>query len=355
MEMAHLPVAAFVRTRQEFKSGRTISDKRAVFSPTHPKLSNDELLDSFDHSVEIEATQMQENSTQPSSPAAARIAARNKRLAMDWSLALASQGIHPVIEHDAQAGWGLLVAHDEYEQAIAIIRLYRRENLRWSFRKPMFKSGPLFDWAALGWVLLTVAFYWLSESHARLREAGTMDVTALNAGQWWRLFTATLLHADIPHLAMNAVFGLLLVGLAMGRYGTGIGLLAAFLAGAGGNVFGWLVYSTGSRSLGASGVVMGALGLVAIQSVAYLKSHPRPVRVAVMGVIGGVMLFSLLGLNPGSDVIAHLGGFASGLVLGAMLWLLPEMTRNPVLNAMAAITFASLVIWTWALALSKSG
>lgn len=294
---------------------------------------------------------MQDTLNQAAAPAGERIPARTKRQAMDWSLVLASQGISPLIEQSDQTGWALIVQQEEYDRAVSIIDLYRRENLRWPWRKPMFKTGPLFDWAAAAWVVLTIVIYWLSESHARLREVGAMDVTEIGNGEWWRLFTATLLHADLPHLATNAVFGLLLLGLAMGRYGTGVGLLAAFLAGAGGNVAGWLVYSTGSRSLGASGVVMGALGLVAVQSFAHLKSHPKPFRFAVAGVIGGVMLFSLLGLNPGSDVIAHLGGFVAGLVLGAVLSLLPELTRNPGLNAIAGIIFATLVVWTWALAM----
>src|ERR1035437_10950698 len=93
---------------------------------------------------------------------------------------------------------------------------------------------------------------------------------ALAHGEWWRLFTATWLHADLAHLAMNMVFGFLFLGLVMGRYGPGVGLLAAYLAGVGGNLAAWLVYGENHRGLGASGVVMGALGLLTIQSVSLL-------------------------------------------------------------------------------------
>jgi len=57
----------------------------------------------------------------------------------------------------------------------------------------------------------------------------------------------------------NAGFGLVLLGLAMGVYGTGVGLLAALLAGAGGNAAAWLI-DPGHRSLGASGMVDGLPG-----------------------------------------------------------------------------------------------
>jgi rhomboid protease GluP len=296
---------------------------------------------------------MQDNLQQSSTAPEARIQARTRRQAMDWSLVLTSQGIHPVIEHDEESGWRLVVPSEEHDRAVGIIRVYRTENRHWLWRRPMFKTGALFDWGAAAWVALTVVFFWLSESHAQLREAGVMDTAAFGHGQWWRVFTATFLHADLGHLATNAAFGLLLLGLAMGRYGTGVGLLAAFLAGAGGNVAGWIVYPEGSHSLGASGVVMGALGLIAVQSFAYVKHHPRPARLIVAGVFGGLMLFVLLGLNPGSDVIAHLGGFVGGLLLGALLSLMPAVIREPVVNLIAGFFFTALVIWTWMLALAK--
>ncbi len=87
-----------------------------------------------------------------------------------------------------------------------------------------------------------------------------MDGAAVAHGQWWRLFTAIWLHADLAHLATNATIGLLLLGLAMGRYGTGAGLLAAYLAGAGGNLVAGLISLQPHRSLGASGMVIGCLG-----------------------------------------------------------------------------------------------
>lgn len=296
---------------------------------------------------------MQDNFNQAAMPADARIRARTRRQAMDWSLVLASQGMQPVIEHNAETGWALVVPAKDYETAVATIRLYRKENLHWPWRKQIFKTGPLFDWASAAWVLLTVVFYWLSESHANLRENGVMDTAAVAGGQWWRLFTATLLHADLAHLATNAAFGFVLLGLAMGRYGTGVGLLAAYLAGVGGNVADWLVYSKGQASLGASGVVMGALGLVAVQSVVYLKRHPNAMKFVFGGIVGGVMLFVLLGLNPGTDVIAHLGGFVAGLGIGALLALAPNVTREPVINLVAGFIFAVVVIWTWVMALAK--
>lgn len=294
---------------------------------------------------------MQLNSQQPNLEPVARIPARTKRQAMDWGLVLASQGIEPMIEQIEDGRWTLVVATEDYDKSVAAIRTYRVENLGLPWRKPIFKTHTIFDWGGVGWVLLTFAFDWLSDRSAALRNAGIMDGKATGDGEWWRLFTAAFLHGDLAHLAANAVFGFILIGLAMGRYGTGVGLLAAFLAGAGGNVLSWLVRGDDFRGLGASGVVMGALGLLAAQSVALLRRNPNALRIALGGVAGGLMLFALLGMTPGTDIMAHFGGFISGLVLGVLLTLTGEWTTRPAVNFLAGFIFTALVIWTWALAL----
>ena len=294
---------------------------------------------------------MHPEAQQPPNDPVARIPARTRRQAMDWSLALTSQGIEPVIEQTEAGGWTLVVAVTDYDAAISIIRQYRIENLRWPWRKPIFKTGTVFDWASLGWLVLMIGMFWLAETRPNLKIVGVMDGAAVAKGEWWRLFTAVWLHGDFGHLAANAVFGCLLLGLAMGRYGTGVGLLAAYVAGVSGNVASWFIHGEGHRSLGASGMVMGALGLVAVQSLGLLKRSTHAWRLAVAGVAAGIMLFVLLGLSPGTDVAAHFGGFVAGLLLGALLVANVEVARNALINLATGFSFAVLVIWTWLLAL----
>jgi len=274
---------------------------------------------------------------------------------MDWSLVLASQGIETVIHHDPDNGWQLHVAAADGERARAAIHQYRVENRRWHWRQPVLRGREVFDSTSVLWVLLTAAFFGFNSSARDFRLVGVMDSAALERGEWWRIFTAEVLHADLMHFATNAVFGLLLLGLAMGRYGTGLGLLAAYLAGAGGNVFSWLLHGEAHRALGASGVVMGALGLLVPQSVASLRGNPRALRLAFGGLAGGVLLFVLLGLSPGTDVAAHLGGFATGVFTGFWLALVPRLEQRRRVNWLAGILLAWLVIWPWLLALQTRG
>jgi membrane associated rhomboid family serine protease len=282
------------------------------------------------------------------SPGTCQIPARTRRQAMDWSLVLASQGIEHFIDRDEAGGWTLTVAEADHEKAQAQIRQYRLENRYWRWRQPVFQPGIIFDWRCSIWVLLNIFIYWRSEARADLRMAGMMDGATLLQGEWWRLFTATWLHADLAHLAENMVFGFLLVGLVMGRYGPGVGLLAAYLAGVGGNLATWSVYGENHRGLGASGVVMGALGLLVVQSVSFFqRRNANAFRIFVSGLFVGILLFVFLGVSPESDVVAHLGGLISGLLLGSLLSVAPRFTHRSWISLAAGVLFAVLVILPW--------
>jgi rhomboid protease GluP len=284
-------------------------------------------------------------------PGSASIPTRSRRQAMDWSLVLLSQGIQSRIEFEEGNGWQLVVPEPDYEPAREAIRLYQLENKGWAWRQELFQHRLLFDWASLAWVLLLVLFFWLSETHAELRTVGRMDSTAVGHGQWWRLFTAVWLHADPAHLGENASIGLVLLGLVMGRFGTGAGLLAAYLAGAGGNGIVCVFAPKPHYSLGASGMVMGALGLLATQSFSWWRDAPEQRKYLLSGVVGGVMLFVLLGLSPDSDVVAHVGGFVSGMVLRGVLAMTPNLAQKPKADVLSGFVFSLLVVWPWWLAL----
>jgi rhomboid protease GluP len=283
--------------------------------------------------------------------ATARITVRSRHQAMDWSLVLISQGIEATIEYSEDgAGWSLLVAAQDYEVARIVLRQYFLENRRQPWRRDVFGAGILFDWGSLAWVFLIGLFYWLS-THGNSKDAGMMDGPAVAHGQWWRLFTAIWLHADPGHLASNATLGLVLLGLAMGRYGTGAGLLAAYLTGVGGNLAAWLLSSAPHHSLGASGMVLGSLGLLAVQSFSLWRQTPHGGKYIISGIVGGAMLFVLFGLTPGTDVLAHAGGFVTGLLLGSLLSLLPGIAQNTKANFLSGLIFALLVVVPWWLAL----
>lgn len=277
----------------------------------------------------------------------ARIAARSRQEAMDWGLVLASQGIEATIEAPGEeTSWGVTVSAGNYRPALQAIRQYRIENRGWPWQLPVMGQAYRFDPSSVVWVVLVVLFYWL-EGRAGLRSAGAMVSGLVGQGQWWRLFTAVWLHDNVGHLAANATLGFALLGLAMGRYGAGVGPLAAYLAGVVGNVGSWLLASGPHSSLGASGMVMGCVGLLAAQSVPLPSRAGLPRRLVLSSLLAGIMLFLLIGLGPGTDVVAHLGGFLAGLLFGAGLARAPGLAARGSANLACGLVFAGLIILPW--------
>jgi rhomboid protease GluP len=284
-----------------------------------------------------------------------RIPVRSRHQAMDWSLVLASQSIEVTIDHSEESGeWSLLLAHGELAKALQVLRQYQLENPRRPWQQAIPHSGLVFDWVSLGWVVLVVFFFQLDIARS-LQPAGLMNSALVSRGEWWRLFTAMWLHADIAHLIANLTIGVILLGLAMGRYGTGTGLLAACLSGAAGNVFAGgfaaLLHSEPHRSLGASGLVMGCLGLLAVQS---FSTSGTPHRGTLKGVLAGILLFTILGLSPGSDLLAHFGGFIGGLAFGGILISAPRFAKSAATDRWSAFLVVVLLVLPWWLALRST-
>lgn len=287
-------------------------------------------------------------------PMLSLIPTRSRQKALDWSLVLLSQGIESTIERaEDGASWALGVRPSDLERAIQVLRQYKVENRAPAWRQPLPWNELIFDWRSLAWFLLLLMIFAGQQSpDSPFTSAGLMDTQAVRSGQWWRLFTAVTLHRDLAHLVSNMTVGLVLLGLAMGSFGSGVGLLGSYLAGAAGNVVGLLLYSGAHRSLGASGMVFGALGLLTGQMSARLRAGLTPRQVAVRGILSGILLLVLFGLNPDSDVIAHLGGFGMGGILGAILARWPQHGAKPIaVNRVAEVLCAALVGVTWWLAL----
>jgi membrane associated rhomboid family serine protease len=267
---------------------------------------------------------------------------------MDWGLVLASQGIQAVIDRSEQ-GWQLIVQEPDYDQAQACIAQYQSENRGWRWKHKLPAPGIFFHWASAGWVAAVVWIYFLSQVRfPGLQRAGLMDNQAVQAGQWWRLFTAITLHENLAHLLANVATGFVLLGLAMGRYGPGVALLASFLAGAAGNCAGLLVYPARSQSLGASGMVMGALGLLSVQSISLWRKF-RPARVFIVrSGAAAVLILVLVGFAEGSDIVAHVGGFLGGAILGlALAWVPPWTLHRRALNMAAGAVLILLLLTAW--------
>jgi len=296
-------------------------------------------------------------------PLLAALTAWSERQAMDWGLALISQGIPAVIDREEvparqcdgapeiasertsehsiegdvgypsnpphpdpspQGGrryrWRLRVEPDALDRARAVVLEYRRENRRFAWHRTAVAARPL-SWnpTVLSWILVLIALHGLLP--LALRSAGWVEVAAIRQqGQWWRLFTATWLHADEAHLASNVGTAFFTMGFAMGRYGPGTTLCLSLLAGAAANIPGVLLRDPSARALGASGVLMAALGLLVGHAVVWWRVSRHASKPVWISLGAGVFLFLSLGVNPVSDVLAHAGGFLLGALAAWFRW-----------------------------------
>ncbi len=277
--------------------------------------------------------------------------ARSQAQALDWSLVLISQGIESVpTRREDDGAWVLEISGMDLPRAQSSIAAYERENKR-PWQREVKWTGLLFDARALLWFAALILFHWfVAGAPTDFKFLGVMDRGLVRHGEWWRLFTAVTLHGDVAHLMANVTTGLVFLGLAMGCYGAGCALLLSFLGGALGNVATFALHDGPFRSLGASGLVMASLGLLAAHSLPFAR-HEKGVVLIGRGVAAGVLLVVLLGFSPKSDVIAHVGGFVSGLLLGIVGLKFREVLARSFFNAASFFACVTLVVLTWVLAL----
>lgn len=276
--------------------------------------------------------------------------ARSQAQALDWSLVLISQGIESTVTQRVEDGaWMLEMGSLDVARAREAIAAYERENVT-GWRREIKWTGLLFDARALFWYAAITLFWFRTLSHEHVKSAGLVVRQAVLHGEWWRLFTAVTLHADIAHLAANVTTGIVLLGLAMGALGAGNALLLSFVGGALGNVLSLALHDDPFRSLGASGMVMASLGLLTAHSLV-LARHEKPALRLGRGVIAGGLILVLLGLSPASDVIAHVGGFIAGMALGLIALRFRTRLLQRAVNLASAALCLALVLVTWWLAL----
>ncbi len=280
----------------------------------------------------------------------ATIIAYSRRQAMDWSLVLVSQGIETTMDKELESrAWLLQVSNEDHARALSAIQQYRIENRGWNWRTHIpgidLKIHP---WVLVWCVTLAAWHYLASGKWALLTSVGRMDSAAVAQGQWWRLFTAVTLHSDLAHLMANLTFGFIMLGLAMGRFGAGVALLATFCAGTLGNVTGYLLIPHPYLGLGASGMMMGALGVLGLHTLIIWRDSKRSERYVATSVIAVFFLFLLFGLDPSSDILAHAGGFVGGVAFGGLLSLVPKhVLESRLLQGVATLVFCGLISSVW--------
>jgi membrane associated rhomboid family serine protease len=177
-------------------------------------------------------------------------------------------------------------------------------------------------------------------SIATLFALGALNSKAvLSGGQWYRLFTAPLLHASLAHIAGNGV-ALLMGGWLLERFVGRLWFFVLFVVGAvGGSLMSLAVVPANLVSVGASGAIMGLFAALCVGSFHLPSGTAARSRMQINS--ARVLVPSLLPLFSTSSVHidygAHFGGAIGGAVITAFLlkfW--PKTERIPQLRKVAA-------------------
>jgi membrane associated rhomboid family serine protease len=152
---------------------------------------------------------------------------------------------------------------------------------------------------------------------------------AVYQGEWWRIYTAALLHANPSHLMAN-LFGILVFGNLLEPAIGSIRLLALYLVS---ETAGLMLSLTMMPvvSIGASSIDYGLIGTYIGLILLLRYGQNRPV---FWQELRGALFFMLLFIVSNSleieriNLWGHLGGFLGGMVFALLLWLDRNRARH---------------------------
>lgn len=164
---------------------------------------------------------------------------------------------------------------------------------------------------------LTVVLVFGLPAGDEVGEAAGLAKGATRAGEWWRLVTCSMLHANFQHFWLN-VLALVSLGQLVEAHASRWHLPLVFLPSvvAGSLASLWLLPT--QTSVGASGGLMGLVGFLAV--LGYRRRAYLPPSF-LKSMVLDIALIGLVGLAA-YDVIdnaAHFGGLAGGALAGLLL------------------------------------
>lgn len=162
-------------------------------------------------------------------------------------------------------------------------------------------------------------------------------------GDWWRALTCNFVHFGIIHIVMN-MYALLFIGLYLEPLIGKRRMLIAYLLTGACSAISSLFMHPETASVGASGSIFGFYGIF----LAYLFFHriERAQRRALLTSIGIFVAYNLLnGMGKaGIDNAAHVGGLASGFLLGLFYVLADRQQDRALKNPYSLIGEGALLL-----------
>jgi membrane associated rhomboid family serine protease len=173
----------------------------------------------------------------------------------------------------------------------------------------------LIAFTSLVFLLQEAAF--TAHGHDVVGELGAKVNAAILAGEVWRLITPVFLHGGLWHLCVN-MYSLYALGPAVERLFGWRRMLTVYLLGGVAGVEFSLAFNS-ANSLGASGAIFGLLGALGVFLYQHRASLGRSGQIHFRQIVFVALLNLGLGLIPGIDDWAHIGGLTGGVGLAFLL------------------------------------
>jgi membrane associated rhomboid family serine protease len=155
-----------------------------------------------------------------------------------------------------------------------------------------------------------------------LQRLGASLPLALDLAQPWRLVMAVFLHGSLMHIGFN-MWVLMDIGPQIEElYGSARYLFIYVVTGIGGYL---LSSFSGHFSVGGSGALLGLIGILLAITTGRRTAGMRMLRQQIIRWLVYILIWGLL--FPGIDNMAHLGGLATGFLLGRIMMDRPPL--NP--------------------------
>ena len=264
---------------------------------------------------------------------------RDHDAVMERSVVLDAMGIAHEVEPTPDGRLALVVDDMDAPAAEAALAAWEAENPARSEPRARPDYGRSLAGVAVGLAILAFTVLVGLRPAGSLVERGSADAARMLQGEWWRAATALTLHSDLAHVTANAVALGIFLGAVARRLGPALATWLALAAGVLGNVLTALVVGGGHVSIGASTAVFGALGSLSALQV--------PRRGAWLTLGAGVALLGFLGTGARADLLAHLFGFAVGVMEGLAVRRMTPPRRSLLQPAIALLAVAPIVLAWW--------
>jgi rhomboid protease GluP len=211
-------------------------------------------------------------------------------------------------------------------------KLKKEQKYKNPFGDKAFRKKAYATYALMGIIL----FYFLLEliygtDTRSLYRLGALVKVYGRQGEWWRYITSMFMHFDFNHLFLNLI-GLFIIGPYVETSAGRFSFLTIYLVSGFGSMYLAIMLAPQPVLilLGASGCIMGLLG--AMSYLLYLGYKREKSKIAGKSLYSVVVIFAFQVIfdivTPNISIIAHLSGFAFGLLITGILVSLKNSEPN---------------------------